>query len=95
MTRYLEAIPNMSKPTRKPVRVADTAAKPQQQRRKRTTRILLVVPTTIKAVAAQTGISAATIGARYHRIQDAFPGRVVTLEALTESHKTGKYRGKY
>lgn len=66
-----------------------------QQRRTRTTSICIAVPTTLKAVAEHLGIGSGTVAQRYHRIQDAYPGRVVRLEQLAESHKTGPYRGKF
>jgi hypothetical protein len=60
---------------------------PNAKRRPRTTSIMIAVPTTLKAVGEYLGANPATIAARYHRIQDAYPRRVVTLEALAESHR--------
>lgn len=64
-------------------------------RRKRTTTIQVVIPATIKALADILGVHPSTLAARYHRIKDAHPRAVPTLQALVDSHKGGAYRGKF
>lgn len=64
-------------------------------RRTRTTEICIAVPTTLKAVAEHLGVSSATVTARYHRIQDAYPNRVVRIEQLATSHKTKPFKGRF
>lgn len=64
-------------------------------RRTRTTLIYVAMPTTFKALAEHLGIPAATLAARYHRVKDAYPRRVPSLDTLAVSHKTRAHRGRY